>query len=134
MRTDHDTRMERVEMRMVRWMCGASLSDRQPSAELRRRVGVEAIGDVIRRSRLRWYGHVERKDDEDWVKGCTKLVVEGTAPVGRPRKTWQNSVSADLNLMGIDHRDARDRVKWKRAIGRKANPAEPGNTASKRRR
>ena len=28
---------------------------------------------------------VERKYDADWVKGCTELVVEGTAPVDRPR-------------------------------------------------
>ena len=34
---------------------------------------------VIRRHRLRWYG----KGRHDWVKGCTKLLVEGTAPNSR---------------------------------------------------
>ena len=36
-----------------------------------------AIGDVMRRGRLRWHGNVERKDDADYVKTCTRLVVEG---------------------------------------------------------
>ena len=32
---------------------------------------------------------MERKDDADYVKACTRLVVEGKASLGRPRKTWQ---------------------------------------------
>ena len=27
--------------------------------------------------RLRWYGHVMRKGDEDWVKKCMEYRVEG---------------------------------------------------------
>ena len=38
---------------------------------------------------------VERKNDEDYLKACTRLVVEGTVPVGRPRNTWQNTSSAE---------------------------------------
>ena len=26
---------------------------------------------MIKKSRLRWFGHVERKDDTDWVKRMT---------------------------------------------------------------
>ena len=33
--------------------------------------------------------------------GSSKLVVEGTALVGRPKKTWQNSGSADKRLLGV---------------------------------
>ena len=62
-------------------------------------VGVEAIGDVVRRRRLRWYGYVQREGDADWVKGCTVMVVEGTVPAGRPKTTWQNCVSEDLRLL-----------------------------------
>ena len=55
----------KTEMRMIRWMCGVSSKERQPSTELRRRLGVEAIGDVMGRGRLRWHGHVARKNDCD---------------------------------------------------------------------
>ena len=54
------------------------------SSKLRSEVGVEAIGDIRRQ---RWCGHVKRKGDADWVKGCTIMVVEGTVPAGRPKKT-----------------------------------------------
>ena len=45
--------------------------------ELRRLVGVEPITTFIRSGRLRWYGHVLRKGDEDWVKKCMEYRVEG---------------------------------------------------------
>ena len=34
--------------------------------------------------------------DEDWVKKCMEYRVEGRRPVGRPRKTWLESVEADM--------------------------------------
>jgi hypothetical protein len=52
-------------MRMIRWMYGVSLRDRVHSEELRAWVGVEPISDVRRGNRLRWFGHVERKGDDD---------------------------------------------------------------------
>ena len=42
-----------------------SMKDRRTSEELRRLVGVELITTVIRCDRLRWYGHVMRKSDEE---------------------------------------------------------------------
>ena len=31
---------------------------------------------VLQQNRLRWYGHVLRKDDDDWVKKCMEHEVE----------------------------------------------------------
>ena len=42
---------------------------------------------VLQRNRLRWYGHVLRKDDSEWVKKCMEFVVEGVRPIGRPKRT-----------------------------------------------
>ena len=61
--------------------------DQRSSSKLGQWVEVEPIGDVVRRSRLRWYGHVERKTDDDWVKGCARFSVEGSVPPGGPKKT-----------------------------------------------
>ena len=80
-------------MQMIRWMCGISLKDRRTNEELRRLVGVEPITTFMRSGRLRWYEHVMRKSDEDWVKKCMEYRVEGR----RPRKTWLDSVEADVN-------------------------------------
>ena len=80
------------KMRMIKWMCGVFLKERQPSTELRRHLGEEAIGDVMRRSRLRWHGHCEKKGTMPIIIVCTRLVVEGTAPGSRAKKTCQNTV------------------------------------------
>jgi len=38
------------------------------SKELRERLGLDDIILVLQQNRLRWYGHVLRKEDNDWVK------------------------------------------------------------------
>ena len=47
------------------------------SEELRELLGLEPVSLMIKNSRLRWFGHVERKDDNDWVKRCITWEVEG---------------------------------------------------------
>ena len=37
-------------------------------------MGIEKISDVMRRSRLRWMGHVLRKEGNDWVKSMEMTV------------------------------------------------------------
>jgi len=115
-KTEHIQRLSRTEMRMIRWMCGVSVKERRSNEELRRRLGVAAIADVMRRNRLRWFGHVERKDDEDWVKRCTGLQVSGVRRKGRPRKTWGEVVGEDMSELGLDRGDAQNRAGWKRVI------------------
>ena len=57
-----------------------------PSKELRERLGVDDIALVLQQNRLRWNGHVLRKDDDHWVKKCMEHEVEGSRPRGRPGK------------------------------------------------
>jgi len=38
--------------------------------------------DVVRCRRLRWFGHVGRKEDNDWMKACRDLEVEGVKGKG----------------------------------------------------
>ena len=63
-------RLERTEKAMVRRMCGVSLKTRYPSEELRKHLDIECVADVLRRGRLRWFGHVERKGVKDLVSDC----------------------------------------------------------------
>ena len=39
--------------------------------------------------------------------------VEGRRPVGRPRRTWLESVEADMGEPEIDREDVNDRKKWR---------------------
>ena len=94
------TLLDRAEMRMVRSMCNKTLMDKISSDELRNRLKIPDIGEMLRRARLRWFGHVMRKDDNDWVKRCMNLTVEGTAPRGQ-KKTWRKTVNEDMKLKGL---------------------------------
>jgi len=60
-----------------------NVTDRFSSSELRREIII-----MIQRHRLRWYGRVLRKDENDWVKKCTNFEVEGVIPRVRQQKTW----------------------------------------------
>jgi len=44
----------------------------------------ETEEELIKR---RWYEHVPRKDNDDWVKKCMEYEVEGPRPRGRPKRT-----------------------------------------------
>ena len=59
--------LQQAEMKMIRWMCAIKLKDRVPSKELRERLGLDDIMSlfVLQQNRLRWYGHVLRKEDND---------------------------------------------------------------------
>ena len=63
MNVEQQNRLERTEMRMVRWMCGVSLTERRTSDELRGMMGIKPVLAVVRRGRLRWMGYVCRKDE-----------------------------------------------------------------------
>ena len=67
-------------------MCGVKLKDRLLSKELRERLGIHDIVLVLQQNRLRWYGHVLQKEDDDCVKKCMEYEVEGPRPRGRPKR------------------------------------------------
>jgi len=41
-------------------------------------------------------GYVERKDDADWLRRCTKREIERTRQRERPRTTWWDCVREDI--------------------------------------
>ena len=68
MKVAHELKQNCTEMSMIRWMCGVKLNDMKKSEELRELLGLEPVSLMIKKSRLRWFGHVERKDDNDRVR------------------------------------------------------------------
>ena len=116
MKADDLRSLERTERMMVRWMCGVSLKDRRRSEDLCNLLGINCVADVVRRGRLRWFGHLERKSVDDWVSACRGLVVEGTRGRGRSRKTWEQCVRDDMKLLGLHSEWAIFRDMWRDLI------------------
>jgi len=70
MKVEHELKMNHSEMSMIRWMCEVKLNERKKSEELRELLGLEPVSLMIKKSRLRWFGYIKHKDDNDWVKRC----------------------------------------------------------------
>jgi len=62
-----------------RWKWLDGCVDWVTSKGLRERLGLDVIILVLQQNRLWWYGHVLRKEDNDWVKKCMDYKVEGAA-------------------------------------------------------
>jgi len=71
---------------------------------------------VLQQNRLRWYGHVLRKEDDDWVKKCMEYEVEGPSPRGRPMRTWTEVVKEDCQARRLNKEDAMGPSKWRKLI------------------
>jgi len=96
-------------------MCNVKVKDRVPSKELRERLGIDDIILILQPNRLRWYGHVLRKEDTDWVKKCMQYEVEGSRPRG-PKRTWKEVAQKDCQARNLNKEDAMDHDRWKKVI------------------
>src|SRR6266516_4816423 len=101
MKVDDMQRLVGMENNMVRWMSGVTLKDRRTSEELRHGLGIEGVDSVVSHGRLKWFGHVERKEDNDWVSKCRKLEVVGGIRKRRGWKTWIEGVTTDMKKFGL---------------------------------
>ena len=117
-------------MSMIRWICGVQLNERKKSEELRELLGLEPVSLMIKKSRLRWFGHIERKDDNDWVKCCITREVEAIRQRGRPKKTWWDCVNNDMESLGLSQFPKGCACPGKNGEGElgglSANPGSPG--------
>jgi len=59
MKVEHELKLNRTEMSMIRWMCGVKLNERKKSEELSELLRLEPVSLMIKKSRLRWFGHCE---------------------------------------------------------------------------
>ena len=90
--------------------------NRVTSDELRARLGLDDVVSVLQQNRLRSYGHLLRKEDNDWVKKCMEYEMEGARPRGRPKKTWTEIVEKDCQARKVNREDVVDHNRWRKQI------------------
>ena len=106
-----------VQMDNLRGLLGIRRMDRVPNARIRELCGVtKGVDERIDEGVFRWFGHVERVEEERIAKKVYVGECAGSRLVGRPRKRWNDSVKDCLKNRGLDVRQARrmvqDRNKW----------------------
>lgn len=122
----HIKKLESCHFRLLRALCGWSWRDFMSYEDifmLAEEVGVKLcpIELVIRESRLKYVGHVERMDDTRLPKILLHgETLEGTRPQGGAEKTYRSVIKTDMNILGVATEGwqdkAQDRKKWRIAV------------------
>ncbi|KAI8515961.1 hypothetical protein Bbelb_067740 [Branchiostoma belcheri] len=120
--TEDLRRLDRCDNAMIRWICSSRLADRVSSDQLRCRLGVSSLREILRYNRLRWYGHVQRMDPQNWPRKVMTMPVEGRNPRGRPKKRWVDSIREDVKNLKLQKANPLDRSSWRAAIRPKRHP------------
>ena len=80
-----EKKLDVAEMRMLRWMSGVTKLDRIRNERIRGTTKVGEISKKVQESRLKWYGHVLRREDEYVGKRVMAMEVPGKRRRGRPK-------------------------------------------------
>jgi len=106
MKGEHEWKLNRTEISMIRWMCGVKLKERTKNEQLKKtlKIGTSQFDDQKDLVEMVWT--CERKDDNDWVKRCITWEVEGIRHRGRPTKTWCDCVKIDTESLGLSQNRA----------------------------
>ena len=69
--------------------------DRKRSVDLYCLLGVQSVANVVRCGRLRWFGHLERSNVDDWASACRKV------EVARLRGGIERLGKSDIKVHGL---------------------------------
>ena len=75
---------------------------------------VGKFGEKTREARLRWYGHIRRKDDGYIGRRMLRMELPGKRKWGRPERRFMDVEG--MAMVGETEEDADDRTKWRRKI------------------
>ena len=113
-----EAEMEVAELKMLRFSLGVIRMDNIRNEYIRGTAQVGRFGEKTRESRLRWYGHVLRKDDGIGYIGRRMLRMElpGKMKRGRPKRRFMDVVKEDMAEVEVKEEDADDRSNWRLKI------------------
>ncbi|KAF3651798.1 putative pre-mRNA-processing factor 6-like [Capsicum annuum] len=98
----HIQKLKVAEMRMLCWMCGLSKGDRVRNEIIRDKVRVASVEDKMREGRLRWFGHVMRRDADVPVRRCERPALDDfRRRRGRPKKYWREMIRHDMEQLQL---------------------------------
>ena len=108
--------MEVTEMKMLRFAMGVMRKDKIRNEYIRSTVKVERLGMKMREGRLRWYGHVMRRDQEYVGRKMMEMELSGRRRRGRPKRRFLDVVKEDMGEVGAKETDIEDRMVWRKII------------------
>ena len=83
--------MEVAEMKMLRFAMGVTRKDKIRNKHIRSTVKVKQLGMKMREGRLRWYGHVMRRDQDYVGRKMMEMELPGKRKRGDQREDFKRS-------------------------------------------
>ena len=103
-----------AEMKMLRWMCRVMKVDTIRNERIRRTTKVGEITKKVQERRLKWYGHVMRREERNVGRRVMVMKVQGRRERGKPKRRWLDKVKDDIKEKGLSADDVYDRTTWRR--------------------
>ena len=82
---------------MIRWLSNVKTEQKYSTEDLRRKIHVHYIEDILRRNRLRLSRHLYRQEETSWTKKIMSFNVDGPTSRGRPKFRWKDVVKASIH-------------------------------------
>ncbi|KAI5086783.1 hypothetical protein C0J45_23013, partial [Silurus meridionalis] len=108
--------LEVAELKMLRCSLGVTTMDRIRNEFIRGTVPVGRFGDKVREVRLRWFGHVQRRNMGYISRRMLRMETPGRRKRGRSRSRFMDVVGEDMQVVGVKEADVEDRGVWRRMI------------------
>ena len=103
-------------MKILRFAMGVTRKDKVRNEYIRATVKLERLGMKMRESRLRWYGHVMRRDQEYVGRRVMEMELLGKKKRERPKKRFLKVVKEDMEKVGAREKDIKNRTLWRNII------------------
>ena len=91
--------MEVAEMKILRFAMGVMRKNKIRNKYIRSTVKIERLGMKMREGRLRWYGHLMRRDHEYVGRKMMEMEVPGKRKRGRPKRKFLDVVKEDIGKL-----------------------------------
>ena len=98
-------------------MCGHTRMDRIRNELIRGLVKVAPIEDKMRETRLRWFGHLKKRNMNAPVRSYERINTPvGKRRRGRTKNSLDEVIREDLKVVGLTKDMTQDRRLWQRGI------------------
>ena len=87
-RKKEERNLHTTEMRMLRWERGKTRLDHVRNVDIWKEARMYPMAEFLREKRLRWFGHVQRRDKDDATRKILQMTVDGKRNRGRPKLRW----------------------------------------------
>jgi hypothetical protein len=87
--------IQTAEMKYLRRVIGKTRRDKIRNEMIRMNLGIQPLHNKMEQAQLRWFGHLNRMDEEKLTKQVWEARTEELGmkrPRGRPRRTWNDNI------------------------------------------